>query len=112
MQQHRLTVWAGDTALQNTGVLKGEKAVDQHLRAAIEPNREGGQLGPFRKGRAKLVEKGTKVRIPRVTQHERVRQRIRERADPDLKGTSVLNQGSGIEGHGVVGEGDCLDRKR
>src|SRR5262249_13945646 len=76
VQQRRLTVLPSDTALQNTGLLKGEKAVDQHLRAAIEPNRERGQLGPIRKGRAKLVEKGTKVRIPGVTQHERVRQCI------------------------------------
>src|SRR5262245_57607280 len=84
VQQYWLAVQSGHTALQDAGLLEGEKAVDQHLRASIESDREWSQLGAFRKGCGKLVEKCAKVPNPRVTQHERVRQRIRERADSDL----------------------------
>ena len=61
----------------------------------------GAELRPLREARAKLVEEIAEGGVVCVTQHQRMRQRIRERADADLKRASVFNQGGRIQRHGV-----------
>ena len=91
-------------ALQDAGLLQRKEAVHEHLRAAVKPDREWVELRPLRKRRAKLVEKAAEGGVVRVTQNQGMRQRIRERADPDLKRSSVFHQGGRMQRHGVVGQ--------
>src|SRR5262249_56034243 len=93
MHWRRFAGGRGYAELQDSGFLQGEKAVDEDLRAAIESDRERIELRPLRKGRTEPVEKVAEGGVGCVTQHQRMRQRIGERADADLERASVFYQG-------------------
>jgi hypothetical protein len=68
MQDRLAAVGRGDAAAQNAGAHQGQEPVDQHLRAAVEASRKGGELGIRRQARAQLAEQGPEIAVARVPQ--------------------------------------------
>ena len=111
--QHRLTAVGAvlTRAAQDAGAHQREKAVHQHLGAAVEADREGASSASAGNGAPSLASSALKSALAHAAD-QGVRQGIGERADADLQRPAVLDERRRVQRHRVVGKRDRFLRRR
>jgi hypothetical protein len=104
-------------ALDHAGLHQLAEAFVEHLAAAVQADLERLQSADLRapadaRPAADPAHAALAVaRVVGVAQHQRMAERVGQRADADLQGAAVAHQRAGVQADGVVGIADRLPRQ-
>ena len=114
-EERRLQHGAVDLALEDAGAHEVEEALDEHLAHPVQAGLERRALAQARGravGRIEPRRDVAKLRVVPVTQDQRLRHRVAERADAELQRAAVGDRARDVEADGVFGQIDRLARRR
>ncbi len=104
-------------ALDHAGLHQAAEALVEHFAAAVQADFERFQSADFLHQRVagqlriQRMQHAAVARVVGVAKHQRMAERVGQRADADLQGAAVAHQRAGIQANGVVGITDRLPRQ-
>jgi len=104
-------------ALDHPGLHKPAEAFVEHLAAAVQAHLERIQSADLLHQRVagqlwiQRMQHAAVARVVGVAQHQRMAERVGQRADADLQGAAITHQRAGVQADGVVGIAHRLPRQ-